>query len=126
MKLSIKIKKRFFFSFIFVAIHGYPFFNAGHIAFELLAKNAMRVFAINSVGDFVLFLGKVFVAAFTIICAVKMLQGKEGIHYMWIPIVLAAIFAYLIAHSFLTIYEVCSSIIPIKRFLMGLFFVGHY
>ena len=49
------------------AIYGYNFCKAAQKAFSLLTSNILRVAAINSVGTFVLFLGKVAVVASTVI-----------------------------------------------------------
>lgn len=39
-------------------------------------------------------------------------QKKEGLYYPWIPIALAGVFAFLVAHCFISIYEVtfCNNI----------------
>ena len=34
------------------------------------------------------------------------LQDREEVHYVWLPITLACIFAYFIASCFLRVYEV--------------------
>lgn len=47
---------------------------AGQKAFSLLSSNALRVFAINSVGDFVLWLGKAFVVAITVFVGLELIQ----------------------------------------------------
>lgn len=61
----------------FVAIYGYSFCKAGKQAFKLLVSNAFRVGAINSIGDFVLFLGKVLVVVATVLTGVEILEvGK--------------------------------------------------
>jgi hypothetical protein len=57
-------------------MYGYSFCQAGRQAFKLLVSNVLRVTAINSVGDFVLFLGKVLVVAATVLIGVKMLQVR--------------------------------------------------
>lgn len=67
------------------------------------------MFTINSVGDFVLFIGKVFIVIITVFAGTELLRQKEGVHHMWVPLTLAAIFAYLIAHCFITVYEVCQN-----------------
>lgn len=58
-------------------MYGYSFCRAGRQAFRLLVSNVLRVTAINSVGDFVLFLGKVIVVAATVLIGCKMLQVNE-------------------------------------------------
>ena len=60
----------------FSAIFGENFCTSGQQAFKLLTNNVLRVAAINSVGDFVLFLGKVFVVATTVLVGVKVLEVR--------------------------------------------------
>lgn len=57
-----------------MAIDGDSFCPAGKRAFSLLASNALRVMAINSVGDFVLLLGKVFVVLVTVLVGIELIQ----------------------------------------------------
>ena len=59
-----------------LAMYGYSFCKGGKQAFKLLVANVLRVTAINSVGDFVLFLGKVLVVAATVLIGAKMLQVR--------------------------------------------------
>ncbi|CAH1119851.1 unnamed protein product [Phaedon cochleariae] len=92
-------------AYIEVAINGYPFCKAGRQAFKLLSSNVLRVAAINSVGDFVLFLGKALVVVATVLIGIKLLQFKDEIHHMWVPVTLSGLFAYFIAHCFISTYE---------------------
>ncbi|XP_043283777.1 choline transporter-like protein 1 isoform X2 [Venturia canescens] len=91
-------------AYIETAIYGCSFCSGGRKAFQALSSNILRVAAINSVGDFVLFLGKVLVVALTVVSGVYMIQ-KHGLHHPWVPITLAGIFAFLVAHCFISIYE---------------------
>ncbi|XP_026670427.1 choline transporter-like protein 1 isoform X2 [Ceratina calcarata] len=91
-------------AYIETAIYGCNFCTGGRKAFQALSSNILRVAAINSVGDFVLFLGKVLVVTLTVVTGIYLLQ-KEGLQYPWVPITLAAIFAYVVAHCFISIYE---------------------
>lgn len=61
-------------AYIETAITGEPFCTAGRKAAQILTSNALRVFAINSVGDFVLLLGKVFVVAITVLIGMELIQ----------------------------------------------------
>lgn len=61
---------------LFSAIYGYAFCQAGQQAFKLLSANVLRVAAINSVGDFVLFLGKVVVVLATVLIGIQILKVK--------------------------------------------------
>lgn len=76
------------------------------MAFTRLSANALRVFVINSIGDFVLFLGKASVVVLTVVAGMEMLKTKENVHHMWVLLLLAGIFAYLVAHTFISVYEV--------------------
>lgn len=53
---------------------GSSFCTAGKRAFHILSTNSLRVLAINSVGDFVLLLGKVFVVVATVLIGIEMIQ----------------------------------------------------
>lgn len=89
-----------------IAIYGDQFFTAGSKAYHKLMSNTLRVFTINTIGDTVLFLGKVFVVVITVLTGMEMLRAKDGLHHIWVPLTLAGIFAFLISHCFITVYEV--------------------
>ncbi|XP_044756952.1 choline transporter-like protein 1 [Coccinella septempunctata] len=92
-------------AYIEVAAYGYSFCKGGRQAFRLLVANALRVAAINSIGDITLFLGKVVTVIVTVFTGMKMLENKEGLQHMWVPLTLAGLFAYFVSHCFLTVYE---------------------
>lgn len=52
-------------AYIVVAMDGTPLIQSGRKAFGLITKNLVDVIALNKVGDFVLFLGRVFVVLIT-------------------------------------------------------------
>lgn len=60
------VKLVFFFIYIFTAIYGQSFCSSGQQAFKVLVNNALRVAAINTVGDFVLLMAKVLVVILTV------------------------------------------------------------
>jgi solute carrier family 44 protein 1 (choline transporter-like protein) len=59
---------------LLLAIYGDNFCRSGQQAFKMITSNVLRVAAINSVGDFVLFLGKVLVVTSTVLLGFKMLE----------------------------------------------------
>lgn len=61
-------------NFLFLAIYGDNFCKSGQQAFKMITSNVLRVAAINSVGDFVLFLGKVLVVTSTVLLGFKTLE----------------------------------------------------
>lgn len=92
-------------AYIETAIYGCGFCTGGKKAFQALSNNILRVAAINSVGDFVLFLGKVLVVTLTVVAGIYLIQKKDGLQHPWVPIAIAGAFAFLVAHSFISVYE---------------------
>ncbi|XP_071496437.1 choline transporter-like protein 2, partial [Diadema antillarum] len=86
-------------------IYGYGFCKAAQKAFSLLVSNALRVAAINSVGNFLLLLGKATVTACVVVIGMQLLQDRTDLNYYAVPIALAALFAFSISHVFLLVYE---------------------
>ena len=62
------------FSFTITAIYGYNFCKSAATAFGILLKNVLRVAAINSVGFFILFLGKIGVVVIVEVIAFEWLK----------------------------------------------------
>ena len=70
--------KLFSFGPLIAAMHGYNFCTASRKAFNLLVNNVIRVAAINSVGDFVLFLAKVTIVTLTVLLGIVILQVGDS------------------------------------------------
>ena len=73
----------------------------------LQTSNALRVAAINSVGTFVLLLGKLAVVIATVAVSYEIMRIKAETVYVahpWAPILIAACFSYLTAHCFIAVY----------------------
>jgi hypothetical protein len=60
-----------------ISMDGSSFCVAGKRAFRILSTNSLRVIAINSIGDFVLFLGKVFVVVATVLIGIELIQVRR-------------------------------------------------
>ncbi|GAB1600405.1 choline transporter-like protein 1 [Argonauta hians] len=88
-----------------VAIKGTNFCTSARRAFNLLVNNALRVAAINSVGDFMLFLAKVCVMVITGAIGVAWFKTNEDLHYYAIPVLLVCVFAYALSSCFMSQYE---------------------
>ena len=58
------------------AIYGYGFCLAARKAFRIIVANALRLAAINSVGDFVLFLGKVATVSVVIVAGIQLMSVR--------------------------------------------------
>lgn len=112
-------------AYIIITMDGSSFCTAGKRAFKMLSTNSLQVLAINSVGDFVLLLGKVFVVLATVLIGIELIQvttmtfkvrvealqtfncfkNKPGLHYTSVPVIICGVFAFLVCHCFLTVYE---------------------
>ncbi|XP_035218189.1 CTL-like protein 1 [Stegodyphus dumicola] len=88
-----------------IAIQGESFCPAAREAFDILVSNALQVATINSVGDFILFLGKCGVTAITAFVGVLIMKNNSELHFYAVPVLLISIFSYFIAHCALSVYE---------------------
>lgn len=89
-----------------IAIESVNFCPAAGIAWNAMASNALQVATINGIGDFVLFLGKVFVAVICGLVGVLVLRDNEELNFYIIPVILISLFAFFIAHVVLSLYEI--------------------
>ncbi|XP_041356726.1 choline transporter-like protein 1 [Gigantopelta aegis] len=92
-------------AYTIVAVSGKNFCTSAKKAFTMLVTNVLRVAAINSIGDFILFLGKLGVMAATAAFGIIWFKSRSDLHYFAIPVLLVCVFAYFIAHCFLSVYE---------------------
>ncbi|KAK4319619.1 hypothetical protein Pmani_009461 [Petrolisthes manimaculis] len=92
-------------AYIEIAIYGYGFCKAAQKAFTLLVSNVLRVAAINSVGTFVLFLIKMSIVGLTVLIGFYMFKDRTDLNYFFVPLIIAAIFSYFIAHCFISVFE---------------------
>ncbi|KAK7100512.1 hypothetical protein V1264_023454 [Littorina saxatilis] len=88
-----------------IAVSGRNFCTSSRRAFNMLVSNAMRVAALNSIGDFLLFLAKLAVMAATGAVGVIWLKSRNDLHFFAIPVLLVCVFAYFVAHCFLSVFE---------------------
>ncbi|XP_034935697.1 CTL-like protein 1 isoform X2 [Chelonus insularis] len=88
-----------------VAIEGTNFCRAARIAFTTIVSNAVQLAVINGIGDFILFLGKVFVTAATGSIALLFMKQDPRLHFYAAPIFVICVFAFFIAHCVISLYE---------------------
>nr|XP_023676733.1 choline transporter-like protein 1 [Paramormyrops kingsleyae] len=88
------------------AINSTSFCTSARDAFVILVENALRVAAINAVGDFVLFLGKVLIVSCTAFAGVLALNYQRDYTVWLLPLLIVCLFAFLVAHCFLSIFEI--------------------
>ncbi|XP_037045587.1 choline transporter-like protein 1 isoform X2 [Bradysia coprophila] len=92
-------------AYIIVALDGTPLIESGQKAFRLLTENLKDVLTLNHVGDFVLFLGRIFVTLIAGFISYEVASRNDSIEFKFIPIILSVILAFLIIHCFMTVYE---------------------
>jgi solute carrier family 44 protein 1 (choline transporter-like protein) len=91
-------------AYIIVAKDGTPLIESGRKAFKLIWDNLKDVVALNHFGDLVLIVARIFVFAISTFIAYEIMKSPE-VKNVWIPVVLAGIFSFLIAHCFITVFE---------------------
>ncbi|KAI4580531.1 hypothetical protein MJT46_019300, partial [Ovis ammon polii x Ovis aries] len=87
------------------AINGTDFCTSAKDALTLLSKNSSHFTSVNCFGDFIIFLGKVLVVCFTVFGGLMAFNYHRVLQVWAIPLLLVAFFAYLVAHSFLSVFE---------------------
>jgi len=94
-------------AYTIIAIEGKSFCASAQKAFILIMENALRIATINSVGDFMLFLSKIFVTGITAAIAIPILNiySIEEAKSQILSIIIVCLIAFLIAHCFFTVYE---------------------
>ncbi|GLV34162.1 Choline transporter-like 1 [Carabus blaptoides fortunei] len=88
-----------------IAIDGVNFCSAAKTAFEVLIAHSIQVATINSLGDFILFLGKCFVTAATGSVGLFFFRKNAKLTFYAAPTLLVCIFSFFIAHCILSLYE---------------------
>lgn len=93
-------------AYVEIAIHGHSFLAGAKQAFNVLASNPLRLLAIKSVSNVLLMVAKICVVFGTVSMAMILLEEKSNeLNYSWSPVVISAIYAYIVAHWFLSVYE---------------------
>ncbi|XP_036762386.2 choline transporter-like protein 3 isoform X3 [Manis pentadactyla] len=87
------------------AINGTDFCTSARDALKLLSRNPSHFTSVNCFGEFVIFLGKVLVVCFTVFGGLMAFNYNRALQVWAIPLLLVAFFAYLVAHSFLSVFE---------------------
>ncbi|XP_071264660.1 choline transporter-like protein 1 [Salvelinus alpinus] len=75
-------------------------------AFVLLVENALSVATINTVRDFVLFLGKVLIVSCTAFAGLLSLNYQRDYTVWVLPLLIVCLFSWLVAHCFLSVFEI--------------------
>jgi hypothetical protein len=92
-------------AYIQTAIYGTSFCKSARKAFFMIARNILRVAAVNMVGDFVLFLGRLFIpTATTFIAYFAIAYQSGGSNGIILPLIFVWICAYFIGCMYSEIF----------------------
>ncbi|XP_069863813.1 choline transporter-like protein 3 isoform X2 [Dipodomys merriami] len=86
------------------AINGTDFCTSAKDALKILSKNSSHFMSVNCFGDFIIFLGKVLVVCYTVFGGLMAFNYNRVLQVWTVPLLLVAFFAYLVAHSFLSVF----------------------
>lgn len=93
-------------AYIEIALTGKSFCSSARRAFAILTLNALKVTAVNSIGDFLLFLSKIMIVLVTLWTGSKLVEDRQAeLTYAWSPLIVSGLAAYFVAHCFLSVYE---------------------
>ncbi|XP_044528014.1 choline transporter-like protein 3 isoform X2 [Gracilinanus agilis] len=92
-------------AYIATSINGTDFCTSAKDTLNILSKNPGHVASITCLGDFIIFLGKMFVVYFTVFGGLMAFNYHRELQVWAIPLLLVAFFAYLVAHNFLSVFE---------------------
>jgi len=104
-------------AYIICAMKSTNFCTSAQTAYNLLMRNLVRIIVLDSVCGFLLFLGKILIVILaslsTYFAIFGLSQGnlhfqvaKMNLHYLYTPVIFAAIGSYIIASCFFSVYTV--------------------
>ncbi|OHT03756.1 Choline transporter-like protein 2 [Tritrichomonas foetus] len=93
-------------AYIMIAIHGFNFFKGAKEAFLLIVRNCVRVATLNWVGDFTLFLGRVFVSAGITAASLWLFKTNDNVQFYIVPTVIVFVCCYIASGAFTGIFEI--------------------
>ncbi|XP_071948310.1 choline transporter-like protein 2 isoform X2 [Antedon mediterranea] len=102
-------------AYIMIAVYGKNFCTSAKKAFFLLMRNFLRVFVVNQLTDFLLFLGVLFVVFLCSVCSFYYFTNSitvvaeyvpaPELNYYWLPIITIGVGSYVIAKGFFSVYD---------------------
>ena len=92
-------------AYILIAIHGYNFFGACKKAFGLILRNCVQVATVNWVGDFTLFLGRVFVTGIVTGVSCYLFAQMDDVTFYVVPGALVCIISFFASGAFTDLFE---------------------
>lgn len=100
-------------AYIYIALKGSSFCEAGRNVFSIMSANIMVLAVVNLLSEIIAFLGKVLVScASGFICFWYVERtakfgpgGTDEVSSSWLPVILSMLFAYCVSSGFLYVYD---------------------
>jgi len=92
-------------AYIITACKGKNFCSAAWEAFNFIMDNLSQVAAVNWISAYLMFLGKVFIVAGTVVIAYFLATTDDDISSVIVLLIVVAIIAYCVASIFLSVFE---------------------
>ena len=92
-------------AYVLIASHGYSFFQGSVQSFNLILRNPIRAAAVDKVGDFTLFLGKVFISALVGGLSLVWFYNMTEVTFYIIPTVFVVVLSFFISGAFTSVFE---------------------
>eukprot|EP01132_Coremiostelium_polycephalum_P005149 gene5149-6409_t len=92
-------------AYIMISIYGYSFCEGAKRGFSLILSNILRVGAVNLIGSFLMFLGRILITVVTLGISFYVLQRQDDLTFYVIPVILIGFIAFAIATGFMSVYD---------------------
>ncbi|XP_036610052.1 choline transporter-like protein 5 [Trichosurus vulpecula] len=99
-------------AYIMIAIYGESFCAAARNAFMLVTRNVLRVAVLDTVTDFLLWMGKLLISLGIGVLGFMFFTKKlpltaPTLNYYWVPLLMIVLGSYFIAHGFFSVFGMC-------------------
>ncbi|KYQ91635.1 solute carrier family 44 protein member 2 [Tieghemostelium lacteum] len=92
-------------AYIMISIYGYSFCEGAQRGFTLILSNILRVGAVNMIGTFLMFLGRILITAATVGISFYLLERVDDLTFYVIPVILIGFIAFFIASGIMSVYD---------------------
>lgn len=93
-------------AYVEISIYGGSFMDSAKRALRIMTLNPFRLLAVKTVGNTLLIVAKICIVLATTGVAVALLNDVTyKLKYWWVPVLISATYAYIVAHWFLSVYD---------------------
>lgn len=93
-------------AYIEIAVYGYSYCEASRNAFQLIMRNSLRLLAIDGIGSFILFAGKLAITSGVTILGAYLLRRENQLVTMYaVPLIIIFVAAWVISTCFVAVTD---------------------